>query len=117
MKTRPERFKEAIDRLLKKKLTKVSIAKDYGISRQALDDWINGKGLSEVTAEPAIKLALLAGMNPEWLVLGTGARDSLDENQRILLEGFPLIGELHQRGWIDTARAHIDQVASKSKTA
>lgn len=117
MKTREQRFQEAIGILEAKGLSIAAIANAIGTSRQAVNDWKLGKGLANSRAAFVVELAELSGLNARWIINGKGPKNSLSQEQKLLLEGFPLLDESHRQSWIDAANRAINEAAERSKTA
>lgn len=71
MPTLADRIRRRIDHL---KLSKPTVAKGAGVSRQAVYDWLRGD-TKELRGPTLLKLARTLGTSPEWLATGRGEPD------------------------------------------
>lgn len=112
MKTREQRFAEAIRILEDKGDSIAKIAKDVGATRQTINDWKMGKSLDNSKAKFVVELAEISGLNARWIINGKGPKFALSQDQKLLLEGFPLLDESHRQSWLDSAARAIEKAAS-----
>src|SRR5687768_1759947 len=84
MTTLEERMREAIKAT---ELDVKKLAERIGVTRQAVYDWMKGKGLSQIKAENLVELANLARYEPLWILKGKGPKkkDLTQEQERVLV--------------------------------